>query len=69
MAFAAARMIKDKEAKQSAGQQRRAQTESNQAQSVSKYNLQKVKVQWGAPVVEDYKWFSCSHYGAAFWQN
>ena len=37
MAFAAARMIKDKEAKQSAGLQRRAQNES-----LSKYNLQKV---------------------------
>ena len=47
MAFAAARMIKDKEAKQSAGQQRRAQTESNQAQSVSKYNNQKVST-WGS---------------------
>ena len=49
MAFAAARMIKDKEAKQSAGQQRRAQTESNQAQSVSKYNNQKVSARgpWG----------------------
>ena len=65
MAFAAARMIKDKEAKMIAGQKR--STDINQ--SYSEYNLQKVKVQWGAPVVEDYKWFSCSHYGAAFWQN
>ena len=41
MAFAAARMIKDKEAKMIPGQQR--STDINQ--SFSKYNLQKVKEQ------------------------
>ena len=41
MAFAAARMIKDKEAKMNAGQKR--STDINQ--SYSKYNLQKVKEQ------------------------
>ena len=41
MAFAAARMIKDKEAKMIAGQKR--STDINQ--SFSKYNLQKVKEQ------------------------
>ena len=44
MAFAAARMIKDKEAKMIAGQKR--STEINQ--SYSKYNLQKVKGGEGA---------------------
>ena len=65
MAFAAARMIKDKEAKMIAGQKR--STDINQ--SYSKYNLQKVTEQGGLGGGELYKWFSCSHYRAAFWQN
>ena len=54
MAFAAARMIKDKEAKMIAGQKLRS-TEINQ--SYSKYNLQKVKgvkEQGGSWVVQNY---------------
>ena len=65
MAFAAARMIKDKEAKMIAGQKR--STEINQ--SYSKYNLQKVKEQGRVTSIPNYKWFSCSHYRAASWQN
>ena len=54
MAFAAARMIKDKEAKMIAGQKR--STDINQ--SYSKYNLQKVKEQGRVVlVVPNYKWF------------
>ena len=61
MAFAAARMIKDKEAKMNAGQKR--STDINQ--SYSKYNLQKVKEQgrvvlvWWCRIING---FSCSHY-------
>ena len=51
MAFAAARMIKDKEAKMIAGQKR--STEINQ--SYSKYNLQKVKEQGRVTSVPNYK--------------